>query len=157
MRLRGARQAGLLAAVMLFAGLGQARADEFAWLGVHGAYYGEYEKWGVGMNARQDLGNHFSAGMLVDYVIRSNHSTWAGNVDLQYERRVWRRALGWVGVGGGVIRDDLQGDESTPDWDPTAVGYVGLGLDGKPFMPYVEMRILSHGNFHGVFYAGFRF
>src|SRR4029079_5066446 len=120
--------------------------------------YSEYEKWGVGVNARQDIGNDFSVGSVIDYVFRTNHSIWVGEADLQYEKPFAKqRLLGWVGVGAGVLRDDTQNDELPPEWDAIASGYVGVGLHGKPYMPYLEMRCLSHGNFHGLLYLGFRF
>jgi hypothetical protein len=157
MRLRGAAQAGLVMAAMVL-GAREVQAEPPTWIGVHGVYYGEFEKWGVGVNGRQELGGSFTAGVDVDYVIRSNHSTWAGTIDLQYDKPLAKeRVLGWVGVGGGVIRDDTQGDELPPEYDATAVLYVGAGLNGKPVMPFVEMRCMSHGNFHGVFYLGLRF
>jgi hypothetical protein len=149
---------GLLAGALLACGAGRAAADELQWLGVHAAYYSEFQKGALGFNARQDLGRSVSIGILVDYVFRSRHSTWVGGLDLQYERPVLtRRAMAWAGIGAGAVRDDLRGDLFRPDYDPYAACHFGIGLNGRPVMPYVELRFMSHEVFHGVLYAGLRF
>lgn len=135
----------------------QARADELKWLGVHGAYYTQYEQPAIGFTARQDVGDSWSVGFLVDYVIRTQrHTTWVAGADLQWETVLPERHLiGWVGAGGGVLRDDPI--DARADFSPFASGFVGIGLKGHPIMPYLEMRIMSNRVFHGVIYAGVRF
>jgi hypothetical protein len=62
---------GALVVAALTLGGASAHADELKWLGVHGAYYTQYEQGAIGANARQDVGNSFSIGILVDYVFRT--------------------------------------------------------------------------------------
>src|SRR2546430_2138306 len=98
----------LVAGALALCGAVSARADELKRLGFHAAYYTQYEQAAAGINARQDVGDSFSVGMLVDYVFRTeHHTTWVGGVDLQWETPLPdHHFVGWGGVGGGVIRDD---------------------------------------------------
>jgi hypothetical protein len=147
----------LVVGALALCGAASAPADELKWLGVHGAYYTQYEQGAAGVNARQDIGQSFSVGLLVDYVFRTErHTTWVGGVDLQWETALPdHHFVGWGGVGGGVIRDDPR--DKKEDYSPFASAFVGVGLNNRPIMPYVELRIMSNRVFHGVVYAGLRF
>jgi hypothetical protein len=136
-----------------------AGAEDLKWLGVHGAYYSQYEKCALGINARTDVGDSFSVGFLVDYVFQGDsRETWAASADLQWETPLPGHFLdGWVGGGVGVFRDDLRQPNRNADYQPFAAAFVGVGLGNHPIMPYVEMRFVSHEVFHGVLYAGVRF
>src|SRR5262245_6827954 len=156
MRVRSRLVGGLMMAALF--GVGSAGAEELKWLGVHGAYYSQFEKGAVGINARQDVGNDVSVGFLTDYVFRATRTTWVFSADLQLEKSLLKEKLAlWAGGGGGVLRDDQRGPNLKPQYELFAVGFVGAGADGKPIMPYVEMRFMSHQKFHGVLYAGIRF
>jgi hypothetical protein len=159
MRISGHGIRVLVLAAIAAAGAQSAPADELKWLGAHAAYYSQYDKVALGINARQDLGEQWSAGFLFDCVLRGHiGETWATSADLQWERSFARpRIATWIGGGGGVLRDDLRGPNQKAQYEPFAVGFVGVGLDGHPVMPYVEMRFMSHQVFHGVVYAGLRF
>jgi hypothetical protein len=162
MRVRVGVIGGLMTMMVAFAGEASAAFDDIKWLGVHGAYYSKYEKAAVGVTARQhlgeEMGGELSTGFLLDYVFRSGGTTWVTGADLQYERFLAQKRLSlWAGGGGGVVRDDRHGPNEEPQYELFAVGILGAGLGGKPIMPYVEMRFMSHQKFHGVLYAGIRF
>jgi hypothetical protein len=164
MRISGHGVWMLVLSAVLVAGARRAQADviqdrDLQWLGVHGAYYSEYERCALGINARTDVGNKFSVGFLLDYVFQpDNRTTWVTSADLQWEHRLPRVRLdGWVGGGLGVLRDDFPGMNRPADYQPFAVFFVGAGLARHPIMPYVETRFMSHDTFHGVLYAGLRF
>jgi hypothetical protein len=149
----------LVAAAIMAAGAGGAHAESLKWLGVHGAYFSQYEDVSLGINARQDVGNDFSVGFIVDYIFRGDtRTTWVGGFDLQWEKELPRQHLAaWVGGGGGVFRDDLKQPNLKPDYQAFAVAFVGVGLDGHHVMPYAEFRLMTHEVVHGVVYAGLRF
>jgi hypothetical protein len=160
MRVRMGVIGGLM--MVAFAGDASAAVDDLKWLGAHVAYYTKYEKAAIGVNARQDLGTQMggeiSAGFLADYVFRSDGSTWVLGADLSYERLVSRKRVAvWAGGGGGVVFDDRPGPNLKTQTELYALGILGAGLGGRPIMPYVEMRFMSHQKFHGVVYAGIRF
>jgi hypothetical protein len=138
------------------AGAREASAD-LLWFGVHGAYYSEFEKGALGLNAREDVGDSWSVGLLGDWVFRSGRTTVAVNIDLQYEAPFLSpQFTGWVGAGGGVLLDDIEGLPEA-DYEPLAVGFAGVGTRGKPVMPYAEVRFMAHHGFRTVFYLGVRF
>jgi hypothetical protein len=151
----------IVVALVVLAMVGAARdaCADLEWLGVHGAYYSEYQKSAIGINARETLGNEWSVGFVSDYIFRGGErTTWAWTADLSYNVPIAReRAKAWVGGGGGVQRDDQHGPNLKAQYDPVAVGFVGVGLNNKPIMPYVEMRFMSHQVFHGILYVGLRF
>jgi hypothetical protein len=112
MRIGGQAVLRMLVLAAVFAGGAHtpAAAEDLKWLGVHGAYYSQYENVALGINARQDLGNGVSAGFLVDYIFQGqSRETWAAGADLQWETHLPGRFLdGWVGGGMGIFRDDLR-------------------------------------------------
>jgi hypothetical protein len=157
MRVTGRWMVGLLVGAAVTAGGQRAAADSLEWFGVHGAYYSEFHKGAIGINARRDVGDSWAVGTLVDYVFRPNRTTAVLNIDLRYTVRLVPRQLrGWVGAGGGVLLDDVAGPPKA-EWKPLAVVFAGVEWADKPLQPFVEMRFMTHDAFRGVFYAGVRF
>jgi hypothetical protein len=158
MRVTGRMAAFVLAwaAVAAF-GTREARADN-QWVGVHAGYYTEYEDWALGVNGREDVGKGWSVGFLGDYLFRSGRTTGVVNIDLQHEWALRQpRAYVWAGAGFGIVADDVHGSTIPINFDPLAVVHAGAGMHGKPVMPFVEVRLMSHDEFRGVLYIGVKF
>jgi hypothetical protein len=154
MRLRSWWLGGV--AVMVLAFASEAAAD-LQWLGVHGSYYELYDRGAIGLNAREELGNHLSAGLRGDYIFRNGTVTWAFDVDLQYDLPLnLKRPLFWVGGGGGIVHDDPNVLKHA-DVRPTATGFVGAGYKTGPLLPYLELRLTSQENARLVVTMGLRF
>ena len=145
------------AAFLLMAAAMPAHA-ELGWFGVHGAYYDEFGKGAIGLNARETFGiSPISVGLKGDYIFRPRRTTWAFEVDLAYELPVgWKRGAVWAGGAAGILHDDIQGP-TRADFDPLASAFVGVGLRRGPLMPYAEVRLTSHDSARWVLYLGLRF
>ena len=147
---------GLLAASVFALGAPPASA-ELGWFGVHGAYYNEFEKGAIGLNARETFGaSPITVGFKADYLFRPRRTSWVFEVDLQYELAITERTLVWAGGGGGVLHDDPNGPLRA-DFDPIASAFVGVGVRRGPLMPYAEVRLQSHETARWVCYLGLRF
>ena len=148
---------GLMAAGLVLACAPAARA-ELQWFGVHAGYYDEFGKGAIGINAREVFGHSpVSVGFKADYLLRSRRTSWAFEVDMQYDLPLtWRSGLVWVGAGGGVLHDDLKGPQRA-DFYPRASLFTGLGLRRGPLLPYVEIRATSQDRARLVAYLGLRF
>jgi hypothetical protein len=143
-------------ALVLLLSASRAGAD-LQWLGVHGAYYDQYEKGAIGVNARESAGHLLSVGLKVDYIFRPRRTTWAVDVDLQYDLPLGlKNPLIWVGGGAGVIHDDPQGPIGSDNY-PTATGFVGVGYQKGPWLPYFEVRATSQERSRLVLNLGLRF
>jgi hypothetical protein len=141
-------------AVLGLVGRAEARGEER--FGAHVAYYSEFERVAVGLSGRTFFSNSWSVGILGDYVLRPDHSTWVFELDAQRDiDGLVPRIRFWAGIGGGVLVDDVSGKAA--DVDPVGVLYLGAGYTRHPIVPYVELRFVSHEVFHGVLYVGVRF
>jgi hypothetical protein len=159
MVMRVARGVLPVAAVLLMGTL-PAPAEELGWLGVHAAYYNEYDKGAIGLNARETFGvSPWSVGLKGDYVFRSNLINWVVETDLQYEVPIETKKLklsAWAGAGAGLLHQDPYGPAQAT-YDPIVTGFVGVGLPRGPLLPYIEVRLQSHEVARWVVYAGLRF
>jgi hypothetical protein len=157
MRVRRWFGAGLVAAAFVLVSAPAAQA-ELLWVGVHAAYYDEFGKGAIGVNAREgSVHSPLSVGFKADYLFRSRRTSWAFEVDLQYDLPLgWKSGAVWVGAGGGVLHDDIQGP-SRADFYPRASMFTGVGLRRGPLLPYVEIRATSQDRARLVAYLGLRF
>lgn len=153
------RAAGVFVVLVLLAAASPARAGgDLTMFGGHAAYYDEYRKGALGLNARNSFGTSpLTVGFKADYLFRPHNVTWVFEADLQYEFP-WRqkRVLFWAGGGAGILRDDPDGPVRV-DVDPIVSGFVGVGRKVGPLLPYVEFRLTSHETARGVYYVGLRF
>jgi hypothetical protein len=158
MRVRRWFGAGLVAAAFVLVSAPLAPAVELQWFGVHAAYYDEFGKGALGINARAvEEFSPISVGFKADYIFRSNRTSWAFEVDLQYELPIgWKTGTVWVGGGGGVLHDDIQGPLRA-DFYPRASMFAGVGLRRGPLLPYLEIRATSTDRSRLVAYLGLRF
>lgn len=144
--------------VLVLAAAVPARA-ELGWFGVHGAYYNEFDRMALGLNAREVFGfSPVSVGLKGDYIFRPNRTSWSFEVDLAYEIPTsWKRVPVWVGAGGGVLHDDVQGSKRA-DFEPLVSGFVGAGIRQGALLPYAEVRLTSsHDSARWIVYMGLRF
>jgi len=150
--------AGLVVAVSCLVSTAPARAVELQWFGVHAGYYDEFGKGALGINARAaEEFSPLSVGFKADYIFRSNRTSWAFEVDLQYDLPIgWKAGAVWVGGGGGVLHDDIQGAKRA-DFYPRASMFTGVGLRRGPLLPYIEIRGTSQDRARLVAYLGLRF
>jgi hypothetical protein len=152
------RVLGAAAFVLVLAAAVPARA-ELGWIGVHGAYYNEFDRAAIGMNAREVFGfSPVSVGFKGDYIFRPGRTSWSFEADLAYDIPVdWKRVPVWAGVGGGVLHDDLQGSKRAT-FEPLASAFVGAGVRQGPLLPYAEVRLTSsHDSARWILYLGLRF
>jgi len=162
MRVTGRCVVGTLVwAAMATVGVSVAKADDASadiqWFGVHAGYYSEYQRLALGLNVRQDIGSSLTVGFSGDYVLQSGQrTTFAFYVDFQYDFLKLPHEIIWAGVGGGYLIDNIHGPVATRV-DPFASGYAGVGLNGKPYMPYFEVRIMDYDVPRTIVYLGFRF
>jgi len=150
--------AGLIVVASWLAAAAPAQSVELQWFGVHTAYYDEFGKGAIGINARSaEEFSPVSVGFKADYIFRSNRTSWAFEADLQYDLPLgWKRGLVWVGAGGGVLHDDIQGPLRA-DFYPRASMFTGVGLRRGPLLPYLEIRATSTNRSRLVAYLGLRF
>jgi hypothetical protein len=134
-----------------------AQAVGLQWFGVHAAYYDEFGKGAIGINARSaEEFSLLSVGFKADYIFRPRRTSWAFEVDLQYDIPLgWKSGAVWVGAGGGVLHDDMQGPLRA-DFYPRASMFTGVGLRRGPFLPYLEIRATSQDRARLVAYLGLR-
>ena len=151
------RVLGAAAFVFILAAAVPAHA-ELGSLGVHGAYYDEFDRGAIGLNARETFDYApISVGLKADYIFRPRRTSWAFEVDLAYEPPLgWHRVPVWAGVAGGILHDDIQGS-TRADFRPRASIFVGAGFRQGPVMPYAEVRLTSQESAHWVLYLGLRF
>jgi hypothetical protein len=149
---------GVLVLAVLLTAAPPARAGEVTLFGGHAAYYDEYRKGAIGLNARSTFGTSpLSTGFKFDYLFRPHRETWVFEADLQYDLPLsWKSGIVWVGGGGGILRDDPNGPVRA-DLDPLASAFVGVGYKQGPLLPYFEVRLTSHETARWVYYVGLRF
>jgi hypothetical protein len=129
------RAAGIivLLAVLLAPAAPVCAGGDLTMFGAHAAYYDEFRKGAIGLNARTSFGTSpLTVGFKGDYLFRPRRVTWVFEADVQYELELWSRGLGWAGGGAGVLRDDIDGPLRA-DIDPIVSGFVGIGY--KPGAP----------------------